>query len=261
MRRTCLFVISLAVWFTGCQCCSPCGPCGGGCGSWFNPPRFGWSLCPGGGCNACAVGKPCGGCFGKLGCRTSWFQRNRCNDCGPCATGCDSCESGCDRGWSGFCHHVGSKLGWCPPNHYSRCQDRCVTKHYAKSLAKKRLDDLGDESGESFSCHFEEGFEQAYVDIAEGGSGVTPAIPPERYWGFRYRTPQGHTRAQEWFSGYELGANLAEHDGLKYNTIPTSARGWGHESGEHLPADGHLPTPDGYQQTSGYQPVSGGPMP
>lgn len=224
MRRTCLFMISLAACLTGCQCCGSCG--GGGWG--FHPPKFGFSLF-GGPC--------CGGCL---------------RGCDSCPTGCDPCAAECPRGWRGFCQRARWSLTGCPPNCYSGCKDRCVTKQHAKLLAGKRLRDLRRGSGGCLSCDFKEGFEQAYVDIAEGGTGVTPAVPPARYWSFRYRTPYGHARAQEWFNGYEMGANLANADGLKFNSIATSAGG-PNATGDIVPAGGFLPPPHGYE------PINGGP--
>ncbi|MBI5758864.1 MAG: hypothetical protein HZA46_10140 [Planctomycetales bacterium] len=120
-----------------------------------------------------------------------------------------------------------------------------MTKQNAKSLAEDRLDALRKETRENYACDFKEGFERAYVDIAEGGSGVTPAIPPERYWGYRYRTPDGHQRAQDWFRGYEMGASYAEVDGLKYNDIATSARRY---------VAGDYSSPAGYHTGPGVSP-------
>lgn len=74
------------------------------------------------------------------------------------------------------------------------------------------------------SCHFREGFTQAYVDMAEGGNGTVPPIPPERYWKSKFRSAPGYARAEEWFAGYRTGAGMAEAEGLsQFNTVPTSA--------------------------------------
>lgn len=73
------------------------------------------------------------------------------------------------------------------------------------------------------SCHFCTGFEQAYIDIARGGTGALPPLPPARYWHACYRTEEGFGRADEWFEGYRIGASWAEAEGMKqFNHIPVS---------------------------------------
>lgn len=73
------------------------------------------------------------------------------------------------------------------------------------------------------SRDFSTGFVQAYVDVAEGGSGNTPAVPPERYWKRCNRTASGHGRAEEWFAGYRAGAQLAEAEcNREFNQVPLS---------------------------------------
>lgn len=225
----------------------------------FRKPQFGHPFSGGqcfGGCN---VGPACGSCCSTGGCGLLHLKEKfgfHCNSCQPncntcqpscnsCQTGCDTCQAGFTRDGRGVACRENSSLHGCPPNCYSRLPDRCVTKQNAKSLAEDRLDALRKETRENYACDFKEGFERAYVDIAEGGSGVTPAIPPERYWGYRYRTPDGHQRAQDWFRGYEMGASYAEVDGLKYNDIATSARRY---------VAGDYSSPAGYHTGPGVSP-------
>lgn len=77
--------------------------------------------------------------------------------------------------------------------------------------------------GGDVSCHFREGFEQAYIDIAQGADGTPPGVPPERYWNTGYRNPEGHVRAEQWMAGYHAGAQAAIGEGrAQVNFIPTS---------------------------------------
>lgn len=79
-------------------------------------------------------------------------------------------------------------------------------------------------TGERYSSHFKDGFEQAYLDIANGYSGNVPAVPPRKYWTAYYRTPPGRERANQWFEGYQLGGEQARQNGFdQLNGIATSA--------------------------------------
>ena len=66
---------------------------------------------------------------------------------------------------------------------------------------------------------FQAGYRAGYEDVASGGHGCTPALPPSEYWGWKYQSPEGQAKVNAWFEAYPLGARAAEEDGL--NT-------WGH---------------------------------
>ena len=99
--------------------------------------------------------------------------------------------------------------------------DHVTTKRAAIKAANRALSEQN--CGET-SRDFRFGFQQAYVDIANGGSGALPAVPPPRYWAGPYRTTWGHNKARNWFSGYEAGVGAAKCC-MPANTIsvPTSA--------------------------------------
>ena len=61
---------------------------------------------------------------------------------------------------------------------------------------------------------FEAGYRQGYEDVANGGNGCTPAMPPRAYWGWRYQSPEGQAKVAAWFAGYPHGAAAAEQEGL-----------------------------------------------
>jgi len=95
---------------------------------------------------------------------------------------------------------------------YSRKRDDWATRRKAKKCASRMLRMLQRNTGLAYSSNFKSGFRQAYEDVLMGGSGLTPPIPPETYWGVRQRTIQGEANAQQWFAGYRLGAESARHD-------------------------------------------------
>lgn len=58
------------------------------------------------------------------------------------------------------------------------------------------------------------GFYAGYMEVAEGGSGCTPAICPSSYSGWRYQSASGQQACDAWFQGFPLGAAAAEQDGV-----------------------------------------------
>lgn len=58
-----------------------------------------------------------------------------------------------------------------------------------------------------------EGFRAGYRDVASGGNGCPPAIPPRKYWTWKYQTPEGQAKVAAWFEGFPYGAKAAEQDG------------------------------------------------
>ena len=92
---------------------------------------------------------------------------------------------------------------------YCRDVDDCITAHRAKVAAKECLKSMSQQARCDYSSDFVYGFEQAFIDVAQGGWGMTPAVPPRRYWGLCYRTDAGKQHACDWLSGYSAGADRA----------------------------------------------------
>ena len=62
------------------------------------------------------------------------------------------------------------------------------------------------------------------MDVADGGTGCTPAFPPRDLWGWKYQSCEGQARVAAWFAGYPHGARAAEEDGIgNWNQIQTSS--------------------------------------
>jgi len=61
--------------------------------------------------------------------------------------------------------------------------------------------------------HFREGFIAGYCNVCSGSGTETPALPPERYWGFQYRNQEGAEMQTAWFAGYDQGTQSANTDG------------------------------------------------
>lgn len=59
---------------------------------------------------------------------------------------------------------------------------------------------------------FGEGFRAGYRDVAAGGSGCPPPLPPRKYWSWKYQSPDGQAKVAAWFAGYPHGAATAEQE-------------------------------------------------
>jgi hypothetical protein len=73
--------------------------------------------------------------------------------------------------------------------------------------------------------HFGEGYQAGYRDVAAGGNGCPPALPPRCYWAWHYQSPEGQAKVAAWFEGYPHGAATAERD---------NAGGWQEIQVSHL---------------------------
>jgi hypothetical protein len=60
---------------------------------------------------------------------------------------------------------------------------------------------------------FGEGFRDGYVSVASGGNGCPPAMPPRKFWSWRYQNPEGQAQIAAWWEGFPYGAKAAEEDG------------------------------------------------
>ncbi len=131
------------------------------------------------------------------GCRTCWVDRD---DDRPMKYG--SARDCVSYGWWGECFHPHYHCG--PPD---GIRDHISVK---KAAVKAANQSLSEQDGGGVSRDFKYGYQQAYIDISNGGSGALPAIPPARYWAAPYRTTWGHNKARDWFTGYEAGACSAK---------------------------------------------------
>ena len=77
--------------------------------------------------------------------------------------------------------------------------------------------------GEPQLGSFGAGFRAGYTSVASGGNGCPPAVPPRKYWTWKYQTPEGQAKVAAWFSGFPHGAQAAEEDQAgEYQNIQVS---------------------------------------
>ena len=78
-----------------------------------------------------------------------------------------------------------------------------------------------------YSEDYADGFKAGFIDYVDaGGTGEPPPLPPRRYQGFRYRSPEGYQAIEDWFGGYRQGAAVARQGPYReWITGPSSLRG------------------------------------
>jgi hypothetical protein len=108
----------------------------------------------------------------------------------------------------------------------------------------------------AFQSDFRGGFVAGYQSVSQGGDGTIPAMPPRKYWGSQYLSPEGQAKAKAWFEGYPEGVRAAQEDGIDaYRDIYVSQMledierqvpGMNPEVGRHMeqmPVEDRLPLP------------------
>jgi hypothetical protein len=90
-------------------------------------------------------------------------------------------------------------------------------------MARKALEKFEElNPGIDLSRHFKKGFRSGFHDVLHGGDGKPPVLPPPKYWTVFYRDAEGHQAIQEWFAGFEVGAQWAiDHGYRRWELIPT----------------------------------------
>ena len=86
---------------------------------------------------------------------------------------------------------------------------------------------------EKYMKEFSQGFKAGYMDIADGGTGCTPAFPPREYWGWKYQSCEGQARVAAWYSGYPHGARAADEEGIGHWTQIQTSSAIQHQYSQH----------------------------
>jgi len=66
----------------------------------------------------------------------------------------------------------------------------------------------------AFQSDYRGGFVAGYQSVSQGGDGTVPAMPPRKYWGSQYLSPDGQAKAKAWFEGFPEGVAAARADGI-----------------------------------------------
>jgi hypothetical protein len=81
---------------------------------------------------------------------------------------------------------------------------------WAKRTWREKRPEYGNQP---FLDDFGKGFVDGYIAAAAGGAQCSPALPPRRYWSWKYQTAEGQGKTAAWYAGYPLGAQAAEEEG------------------------------------------------
>lgn len=110
---------------------------------------------------------------------------------------------------------------------YGKWKDKFVSQATSAKCAYDDLKDIQKSCGKR-SKHFEQGFYDAYGDLAQGRLAQVPPVPPRQYWSAYYRSCAGAADVADWFEGYRTGLDYGSRGGVsRFNRIGTSWDGTG----------------------------------
>lgn len=105
---------------------------------------------------------------------------------------------------------------------YGKWHDKFVSQATSAKCAYDDLKDLQKTCGKR-SKHFEQGFYDAYGDLAQGRISQVPPVPPRQYWSAYYRSCAGAADVADWFEGYRTGLDYGTRGGVsRFNRVATS---------------------------------------
>lgn len=73
---------------------------------------------------------------------------------------------------------------------------------------------VGSGGKRAYESDYRGGFVAGYQSVSQGGDGTVPAMPPRKYWGSQYLSPEGQGKAKAWFEGFPEGVRAAQADGI-----------------------------------------------
>lgn len=109
--------------------------------------------------------------------------------------------------------------------HYQGYLDNCLTTCTAQKCAKRDLKQMHC-ADDALPPDFQEGYTQAYIDLAAGRSACVPAVPPKKYWHAWHRSCAGRDAVDQWYAGYRNGLDHGAYSGVsRFNRIVPSPDG------------------------------------
>ena len=79
------------------------------------------------------------------------------------------------------------------------------------------------------------GWKDGYYDVATGGCGDLPPVPPKRYWDGKLAVREGNGPIAAYFQGFQMGAICAEKQGAGLRHLVPTSGSVGLASGPEIP--------------------------
>lgn len=108
---------------------------------------------------------------------------------------------------------------------YIESLDQCQSKFHAWHEARTAWSEYSHHCDEEVPhrSHFKLGFLDGFSDVATGGNGCLPSIPPQKYWKYCYETAEGRLKINAYFQGFSTGVQMALETGhARSPRLPTS---------------------------------------
>lgn len=162
------------------------------------------------GCACCGKGNPDTCATGRCECKFCRANRATVGPFGQC---------GMDVGLTGDCP-------CCRERAYTTGVDRASVRESARTRARDTLRTIVENDSRPLTCHFRGGFEQAYIDIAEGVPNRMPDDPTENGWNAAgLWLTNDYYSAIDWYDGYTMGASMVGDGGTEPPSLmPLSRR-------------------------------------
>jgi hypothetical protein len=95
------------------------------------------------------------------------------------------------------------------------CVDDARERHRNRKLAEATWKPIAQADPCKYSPDHARGFVDGFSDYLFWGKEEPPVVPPARYRGFSYQTPQGYQAIEDWFDGYRHGVAMAVESGYR----------------------------------------------
>jgi hypothetical protein len=113
------------------------------------------------------------------------------------------------------------------PLAYCEHRDRHASYSRSRELAESAWAAVAEScTSQHVSPDYADGFKYGFTEyVYAGGRALPPPLPlpPRKYWGAKYQTPEGHNAMQAWLAGFYEGTARAQEFGYReWMTLPSA---------------------------------------
>lgn len=121
-------------------------------------------------------------------------------------------------------YHLAKRTLYCELNEYPPLTDGKLSCRQYQRWAKQEWQRVRGDLAEPCSHDYVSGFLQGFVDqVYAGGDPIAPPVPPRKYWRIGYRNERGRRAIEDWYHGFEHGAQVAHEGGYREKAVVPSS--------------------------------------